>query len=63
MMDTALLEALCPHLADGRAAVGVLRRHDEYIDCEALVAPARLGFDTRNTTRDARCDRARVVRL
>jgi UDP-N-acetyl-D-glucosamine dehydrogenase len=33
------------------------------IDCEVVVAPARLVFETRNATRDARCDRARMVRL
>lgn len=30
---------------------------------EAVVAPARLVFDTRYATRDARCDRAKMVRL
>jgi UDP-N-acetyl-D-mannosaminuronate dehydrogenase len=33
------------------------------IDCEAVAAPARLVFETRNATRDTRCDRARIARL
>jgi UDP-N-acetyl-D-glucosamine dehydrogenase len=43
------------------------RRRDSHgphaVDYEWVVTHARLVFDTRNTTRDVRVDRTRVVRL
>jgi hypothetical protein len=64
MLDTARLEAL-PPLPTVIASADCIVIHSDHagIECGAPVAPNRLGFETRNTTRDARCDRAGVARL
>jgi UDP-N-acetyl-D-glucosamine dehydrogenase len=47
----------------GGADCIVIHTDHAVIDYEAVVAHARLVFDTRNATRDVRQDRAKVVRL
>ena len=53
---------LDPNVIPGADCV-VTRMDHAAIDFEAVVVPARLVFETRDATRDTRCDRARIVRL